>query len=186
VNGLVSKCEERESQTLYTPIIANNAPAKAGTETFESEVTSWGEAKELYGCCVVLDRYSRPGVSFLSTREPLFWWEYELTSFPSREHLAAEYGFSLDYINDRMAGSVSPRGYLDEQGNRERGWRCPYLLKAIYLMLYLDITGGREIRRCKRSGCQNHYRAGEQSRSKYCSQRCANVASTRMGRGQEP
>jgi hypothetical protein len=28
VNGLVSKCEERESQTLYTPIIANNAPAK--------------------------------------------------------------------------------------------------------------------------------------------------------------
>ena len=92
----------------------------------------------------------------------------------------------MDTISQRMAGKVSPRGYVDEQGRAERGWWCPYLLKALYLMLYLDLTGGREIRQCERGGCQEYYRAGPQSNSKYCSTRCASAASTRIGRGQEP
>ena len=125
-------------------------------------------------------------MTLLSTREPIFWWEMELENFPSGERLTAEYGYSLGVINSYIAKSVSPRGYLDEQGQSERGFRCPYLLKALYLMLYLDVTGGREIRRCKRSSCQTYYRAGPQSNSKYRSQRCANAASTRLGRGQEP
>ncbi len=146
----------------------------------------WEEVEELYGCYVVLDMFSDSGVTLLSTRESLFWWERELKSFPPKKRLTADYGFSLRLMNSRMAGSVSPRGYLNEQEQAERGWRCPYLLQAIYLMLYLDVTGGRSIRRCNKSDCQNHYRAGPQSRSKYCSTKCANAASTRMGRGQEP
>jgi hypothetical protein len=99
--------------------------------------------------------------------------------------LTADYGFSLRAMNSRVAGSVSPRGYLNEQGQPERGWRCPYLLSAMYLMLYLNITGGRSIRRCERSDCQNHYRSGPQSNSKYCSERYANAASTRIGQRQD-
>jgi hypothetical protein len=156
------------------------------SETLESEVVSWEEIKELWGCYVVLDKYSDAGVTLLSTREPLFWWERELNGFPSKERLTAEYGFSLSTISSRMASSVSPRGYLNKHAQAERGWWCPYLLKALYLMLYLDVTGGRSIRRCKRSGCQNYYRAGPQSNSKYCTERCASAASTRMGRGQDP
>jgi hypothetical protein len=159
---------------------------QAVNETFEPEVFGWEEVKEHYGCSVVLDKHSDSGVTVLSTREPLFWWERELKNFPPREHLMVDYGFSLRAMNSRMAGSVSPRGYLNEQGQPERGWRCPYLLSAMYLMLYLDITGGRSIRRCERSVYENHYRAGPQSNSKYCSERCANAASTRMGRGQDP
>jgi hypothetical protein len=160
--------------------------SRAVAEALESEMASWEEVKELWGCYVVLDKYSDSGVSLLSTREPLFWWDGELKRFPSKERLTAEYGFSLDTINSRMAGSVSPRGYLGEHSQAERGWRCPYLLKALYLMLYLDVTGGREIRKCKRGVCQAYYRAGPQSTSKYCTERCANAASTRLQRGQDP
>ena len=161
-------------------------PPQAVSETFEREVADWEEVKELYGCYVVLDRYSDSGVTLLSTREPLFWWQMELESFPPKERLTAEYGFSIGNISAHLSGSVSPRAYLNEHGQAERGWRCPYLLKALYLMLYLDVTGGREIRRCRRSACQSYYRAGPQSNSKYCSETCANAASTRMGRGQVP
>ncbi len=168
-----------------TPLAPFGFP-QAVSEAFESEVVGWEEVKEIYGCYVVPDRYSNSGITILSTREPLFWWENELENFPSEKHLKAEYGFSLGTINRRIAGNVSPRGYVNERGQAERGWRCPSLLKALYLMLYLDLTGGRGIRKCGRSDCQNHYRAGPQSNSKYCSTRCANAASTRKGRGQEP
>ncbi len=156
------------------------------SETFEHEVAGWEEVKELWGCYVVLDKYSDSGVSLLSTREPFFLWEWELKNFPTKQRLMAEYAFSIGSISSHLAGSVSPRAYLNEHGQPERGWRCPYLLKALYLMLYLDVTGGREIRRCERRSCQTYYRAGPQSKSKYCSETCANAASTRMGRGQEP
>jgi hypothetical protein len=159
---------------------------KATSEAFEPGIFPWEEVEELFGCYVILDKYSHSGVTLLSTREPLYWWKYELDSFPSLEDQKAKYGFSLESINERLAGGVAPRGYLNDQGQPERGWRCPYLLKAMYLMLYLDLTGGREIRRCQRSSCQGYYRAGPQSSSKYCSKRCANAASTRIGRGQEP
>jgi hypothetical protein len=167
------------------PISRFGSP-QAVSEAFESEVASWEEVKELYGCYVVLDKYSDSGVTLLSTREPLFWWEMELKTFPPKERLTADYDFGLDLINSYIAKDVSPRGYLNEQGQPERGFRCPYLLKGLYLMLYLDVTGGREIRKCNRSSCQTYYRAGPQSNSKYCSERCANAASTRLGRGQEP
>lgn len=161
-------------------------PPQAVGEAFAPEMVGWPEVGELFGCYVVLDKHSWPGVTIMSTREPVFWWQYELENFPSGESLKAEHGFALDVISQRMAGNVSPRGYVNEQGRAERGWRCPYLLKALYLMLYLDLTGGREIRRCEKSGCQEYYRAGPQSSSKYCSTKCANAASTRIGRGQTP
>jgi hypothetical protein len=176
----------RELGFLAKDPLSQFRPPKATSETFEPEIVSWEEVKDLFGCYVVLDRYSHSGVTLLSTREPLFWWRYELDSFPSLEHQKEEHGFALEYINERLADGVSTRGYLNHRGRPERGWRCPYLLKAMYLMLYLDLTGGSEIHRCQKSGCQMYYRAGPQSSSKYCSVKCANAASTRMGRGQEP
>lgn len=175
-----------ELKFLAKSALSSFGPMQAESEAFEFEVADWEEVKQLYGCYVVLDKHSDSGVTLLSTREPLFWWQMELRSFPPKERLTSDYGFSLDLMNSRMAGSVSPRGYTNERGQAERGWRCPYLLKALYLMLYLDVTGGRSIRRCEKSDCQNHYRAGPQSKSKYCSGRCANAASTRLSRGQEP
>jgi hypothetical protein len=53
-------------------------------------------------------------------------------------------------------------------------------------MLFLDLTGGNTIKKCKSRGCPNYFRVGSQSKSKYCSEQHASRASTRMGRGQEP
>ena len=35
---------------------------------------------------------------------------------------------------------VSPRVVTGEDGNLERGWSCRSLLRAMYVMLYLDLT----------------------------------------------
>jgi hypothetical protein len=81
---------------------------------------------------------------------------------------------------------VSPRPFIGEDGNLERGWRCGSLLEAMGVMLFLDLTGGNTIKRCQSRGCLNYYRVGSQPQSKYCSDQCATRASTRLGRGQEP
>ena len=67
----------------------------------------------------------------------------------------------------------------------ERSWRCRNLLQAMYWMLWWDTTGGNTIRYCERSGCPNTSAWGRRA-VEYYSERCANLASTRMSRGQEP
>jgi hypothetical protein len=56
----------------------------------------------------------------------------------------------------------------------------------MYLMLYLDLTGGAELRECASHDCPNYYRVGPQLGSKYCSKAHARRAATRMQRGQRP
>jgi hypothetical protein len=81
---------------------------------------------------------------------------------------------------------VSPRVLLGEDGNLKRGWHYSSLLQAMYIMMWLDLTGDNTIKKCQSGGCPNYFRVGSQSKSRYCSDRCANRASTRMRRGQEP
>ena len=45
---------------------------------------------------------------------------------------------------------ISPEPSINEAGEIERGWQCPSLLRAVYLMLYLDLTGVNPIRKCAR------------------------------------
>jgi hypothetical protein len=50
----------------------------------------------------------------------------------------------------------------------DRGWRCSSLLEAMYLMLWLDLTGGRSIVKCQAKGCPNWFRQGSQPGSMFC------------------
>ncbi len=150
------------------------------------QLVPWEVLKEDFGALVVLDPTSLNGVSILCTREPVRRWDIHLLFFPSGEtpveHLVGDEANSFNsYLQE-----VSPRVVVGKDGNLERGWRCRSLLQAMYVMLYLDLTGGNTVRKCQSRGCPNHFRLGPQAKSKYCSQRCANRASTRMRRGQEP
>ena len=91
----------------------------------------------------------------------------------------------VTYINSVWNGA-SERAFVGEDRNLKRGWRCGSLLEAMGIMLLLDMTGGNTIKKCQSRGCPNYFRMGPQSKSRYCSKRCANRASTRLGRGQAP
>ena len=147
----------------------------------------WEGIREYFGGLTILDNKAPEGVSVLCTREPLHYWEVGFRQFPSGAPSGAleldedSYKFLNAFLEE-----VSPRAFMGEDGNLERGWRYGNLLQAMYAMLYLDLTGGNTIKRCQSRGCANYFRVGSQSKSKYCSKKHANRASTRMGRGQEP
>ena len=171
--------ELRFAQKRYTGLWH---PDPSGQE-LSTEQTTWEEAKERYGGVLVLDARSSSRASVLCTKESSVGWDLKLEDFP-----APPYGRSralATYLNKELIG-VSPLLHLSEDGEYERGWRCPSLLKAMYLMLWFVLTGGSAIRQCESRGCSTYFRVGSQSRTKYCSKQHANLASTRMGRGQEP
>jgi hypothetical protein len=148
----------------------------------------WEEIQPVYGALLVLDETSVPlrvGVSVVCTREPLRRWSESLGWFPSSKTSIEWLGLNDSRFN-RQLRTISPYAFVGEDGTLQRGWHCRSLLQAMYLMLYLDLSGGNTIKKCQSRGCPNSFRVGSQSKSKYCSQRCANRASTRMRRGQEP
>ncbi len=150
------------------------------------QLVSWEKIQQDFGALLILDLTSWKGVSVLCTREPLRRWRVSLSFFPSGdtpgEDLVSDSGISLN----TSLQEVSPRLLLSEDGSLERGWHYRSLLQAMYVMLYLDLTGGNTIKNCESRGCPNYFRVGPQSKSRYCSERCANRASTRLRRGQEP
>jgi hypothetical protein len=150
-------------------------------------VVPWEEIQEDFGALFILDDASFTGVSILCTREPLARWRHSFAFFPSGdtpvEQLIDNEGFPSF---NAFLQEVSPRVVIGEDGNLDRSWYCRTLIQAMYAMLYLDLTGGNTIRKCQSGGCPNSFRVGSQSKSKYCSERCANRASTRRGRGLEP
>lgn len=150
------------------------------------QLVPWEVLKEYYGALMVLDEGSWKGVSVLCTREPIRRWTVSLRFFPSGDTPVEDLvGDESNSFNSYLQ-EVSPRAVIGKNGNLERGWRYRNLLQAMYVMLYSDLTGGHTIKKCQSRGCPNHFRLGPQAKSKYCSQRCANRASTRMRRGQEP
>jgi hypothetical protein len=148
----------------------------------------WEEIRTKFGALLILNDRAPDGVSVLCTREPLHRWEISFRTFPS---LAAPSGrlqlddHSYDFLNQHLE-NVSLRAYVDKDGNPERGWRYRSLLQAMYVMLVFDLTEDNTIKKCQSRGCPNYFRIGSQSKSRYCSERCANRASTRRSRGQEP
>jgi hypothetical protein len=157
-----------------------------GWPTEPRQLVSWEKIRQDFGALLIADLTSWKGVSVLCTREPLRRWRVSLSFFPSGEtpgeDLVSDSGISL---NTHLQ-EVSPRVLLNQDGGLERGWHYRSLLQAMYVMLYLDLTGGNTIKNCESRGCPNYFRVGPQSKSRYCSERCANRASTRMRRGQEP
>lgn len=122
----------------------------------------------------------------LCTREPLRRWRLGLRFLSTGDTPAQDLvGGAHNALNSYLR-EASPQISVDGDGNLHRGWHYRSLLQAMHIMFYLDLTGGSTIKKCQSQGCPNYFRLGSQDRSKYCSVRCANRASTRMGRGQEP
>ena len=69
-----------------------------------------------------------------------------------------------NYQTASLGRTVNPR----EDEDMGRGWRCSSLLQAMYLMLWLDLTGGRSVVKCRARGCPNWFRQGSQPNSIYC------------------
>jgi hypothetical protein len=153
----------------------------------DRSLVPWNTAKENFGGLLVMDEHSPTLVSVLCTVEPVNLWVQELASFPSPDETdPGEQQVELtERINVEIERSSLYRS-LDENGRPQSNWRCRDLLQAMYLMLHLDTTGANEIRKCQSRGCPEYFRIGSQSKTLYCSPRCANRASTRKGRGQEP
>ena len=138
--------------------------------------------KEQFGAQLLLDPKSESGVSVVCTREPVDEWLEALDNFPSSDDMPA--GVLASYLNS-VLDDISPYVLVSEDGTLEGVWRCSSLLEAMHVMLFMDLTSDRPISKCQRSGCPGYYRMGSQP-SKYCSDICANGASTRMWRGQKP
>ena len=114
---------------------------------------------------LVLDAGSSTRVSVLSTREPIAAWERELLDFPSPS--VGEFGYEPNEVltmrlKKELVG-ISPGPIMNEAGEMERGWRCPSLLRAMYLMLYFDTSGGNTIRQCRRGGARLIFRGARRA-----------------------
>jgi hypothetical protein len=146
-----------------------------------SLVFNYEEVKRRYGVHVVFDQRAVTGVSILSTREPVAAWREELRSFAQPR--------SRGRLN-RHLESVNPREVDDEEGRTTSSWRCPSLLKALWLMRHLDATAGVRLQRCQAPNCYEYFRVGPHERPrKYCrplpgqkQSKCATRASSAMYR----
>jgi len=143
----------------------------------------WNAIKEQLGGLLILDESLFPGVHVICTREPLIRWSDTLETFSFLKDLTTEE--QARTLNWSLV-DASPFVHVAKDGSLERSYQCPNLLTAMYLMFYLDLTGGSTIKKCQSSGCPEYFRTGAQSESKYCSERCASRAATRRGRGLTP
>jgi hypothetical protein len=147
-----------------------------------SSARSYEEVQECFGIRFVLDEHASAGVSIVATREPLNYWLAELKNF----RLAAP---ASAYFEQTLEG-VSLRTMANEESSLPYSLRCPSLLKAIYLMLYLDGAFGVRLQKCQSPHCTEYYRVGPRSRdSLYCppspgekQSKCASRASSAMYR----
>jgi hypothetical protein len=147
---------------------------------------SWEQVRKLYGVRVVLDESVEPlGVALVATREPIHFWRGELKNFPSPPVRA-------EVLNSRLEG-ITPHGATTDDGAFRGGWRCPSLLKAMYLMLYLDQEADNKIIKCKAPSCPDYFRVGPKSRrTTYCppppgklQSKCASRSTSRDSRARK-
>jgi hypothetical protein len=146
---------------------------------------SWEEAREGFDALFVLDPSRRMKSSVLVRRENPRSWQRELEDFPAPPYEAEHLPALARVLNDWLA-DISPRAVPRGHGGLTWGWRCGTLLRAMYLMLLLDLSGGSRLKECESRDCHTYFRLGPQSGTKYCSKEHADRASTRMGRGQIP
>ncbi len=150
------------------------------------QLVPWEVLQNDFGAIMVLDPQAFKGVSVLCTKEPVRRWALSLHFFPSGDTPMQELVSVVPNSFNAYLQEVSPRIVVGKDGSLEQGWNCSTLMQAMRLMLHMDLTGGHTIKECQSRDCSNHFRLGPQAKSIYCSQRCANRASTRMRRGQEP
>jgi hypothetical protein len=131
----------------------------------EPEAISWEEAREPYGGLLVLTKDTSTRARVLCTREHTEHWRTALMDFPSGS-LRPDDDVLRAVLNSRLT-RVSPYAVRNED-RMDRGWRCSSLLEAMYLMLWLDMTGGRSLVKCRSTGCPNWFRRGSQPDSMYC------------------
>src|SRR5215203_3487343 len=124
----------------------------------------WNAIKEQLGGLFVLDESLFPGVQVICTREPLLRWLDTLESFSFLQDMTTQE--QIKVLNSSLV-DASPYVHFSEDGNLERSYQCSKLLTAMYLMFYLDLTGGSTIRKCQSNGCPEYFRTGAQSASKY-------------------
>ena len=126
-----------------------------------SSARSYEEVRERFGIRFVLDEHTRAGVSIVATREPLNFWLAELRNFrptpPGSEYF------------DQTLEDVRPRAVANAEDGIASSWRCPSLLRAVYLMQFLDEDAKVRLQKCQAPNCPEYYRVGPKSRpSKYC------------------
>jgi hypothetical protein len=174
------------SDVKFAPkrLVGSGRPDPGGRD-LHSDLVPWVEARKGYGALMVMDGFTSTRSSILCTSEPYFSWWTAIKDFPSGPFSNTDKELA-EALNSELA-DVSPYAFEGENREYEPGWRCSSLLRAMYTMLYIDVYVGRDISKCKSKGCPAPYfRMGPQSKSIYCSKKCANRASTRIGRGQEP
>ncbi len=150
------------------------------------QLVPWEDIKWDFGAIMVLDEEAFQGVSVLGTQEPVGRWVKSLKFFPSGDTPADSLVSQLYTSLNSYLQEVSPRVVIGEDGSLNQSWKYDSLIEAMYIMIYLDLTGGSTIKKCRSRGCSNYFRIGSQSKSIYCSERCASRASTRKRRGQQP
>jgi hypothetical protein len=123
-------------------------------------VFAYEDARDRYGVRVVFDPWADAGVSVVSTREPVRRWRDELSSF-ARDT-------SWEELDRRLEGGIRPRAVEGKDRREAENWYCASVLKAIYLMRYLDLNSGTKMRKCQASDCPEYFRVGPRSRRKYC------------------
>jgi len=167
-------------EVRFTPKIPDNSFLPNGGSV---GLVHWNAIKEQFGGLLVLDGSLFPGVHVICTREPLIRWSQMLAAFSYLRDMTMEE--QANALNGSLV-DASPFVHVTEDRNLERSYQCHNLLTAMYLMFYLDLTGGSTIKKCQSSGCPEYFRTGAQSESIYCSKRCASRAATRRGRGLTP
>jgi hypothetical protein len=123
-------------------------------------VFTYKDAQERYGVHVVFDPWADAGVSVVSTREPVRRWRDELRSF-ARDT-------SWEDLDRRLEGGIRPRAVPGKDRREAEHWYCASLLKAIYLMRYLDQNSGTRMRKCQATDCPEYFRVRPRSRRKFC------------------
>ena len=158
---------------------------------YSADVVEWEEARESYGGLIVLTENRTAKASVLCTREHTMKWWTAISDLPAGT-LRPEDRVLRAFLNSCLVG-VSPYSALDSK-EMERDYRCSSLLEAMYLMLWLDLTGGRSIVKCEAERCPNWFRQGSQTRSMYCPNpedprmpsRCASRQASRKFRERSP
>jgi hypothetical protein len=151
-------------------------------EPLKPEVLSWEILGADSGSVLILDDTSPSKVSVLCTSESVMSWRAKLHEFPSLDNTSEVLANRLTSVLE----GLSPYAFVGEDGNVRGGWTCSTLWQAMHVMLLRDLDSKSTLRKCESRGCLEFFRVGVQSKSKYCSERCANRASTRIGRGQNP
>jgi hypothetical protein len=130
------------------------------SESAHDRMYTYKDARNRYGVRVLFDRRADAGVSLLSTREPVDGWKHELRGF-ARDT-------SWEDLDRRLEGGIRPRAVEGKDRRQAEHWYCASLLKAIYLMRYLDLNSGTEMRKCQATDCPEYFRVRPRSRQKFC------------------